>query len=326
MARPLRIEYPGAWYHVMNRGLCRREVFHSEEFAQLFYDLLAEAHERFQIEVHVFCLMGNHYHFCIRTPHANLGKAMQFINSGFTQKYNHIIEGDGPLFRGRYKAIIIQEKKYFLNLSRYIHLNPVLAGIVVHPKDYQWSSYKFLTGEREKPAWLFSNEIFKYFGDKDPIFSYEKFVLEGVDSELKSFFSKRKSFPILGDQEFINETKKKIKEHMRDEIPEINRVIDYPLASISDIVAIVASYYRIEPNAIYIANSSWDEPRKIAIYLAVQMSEKSQAQIAMSFNNISYHWVSKIYHMVRAKIKEDIVLNRHVSNIKKCIMALMFEV
>ncbi len=81
MARALRIEYPGAWYHVMNRGLCHREVFHTQEYAQLFYDLLEEAHQLYQIEIHAFCLMGNHYHLFIRTPNGNLGKVMQHIVS-----------------------------------------------------------------------------------------------------------------------------------------------------------------------------------------------------------------------------------------------------
>jgi putative transposase len=326
MARPLRVEYPGAWYHVMNRGLCRREVFHTEDFAQIFYDLLEEAHQRFQIEVHAFCLMGNHYHLCIRTPHANLGRAMQYVNSGFTQKYNYIVKGDGPIFKGRYRAIIIQAKKYFLNVSRYIHLNPVSAGMIEHPKDYQWSSYKFLMGKQDKPSWLYLNETFKCFENQNPILGYENFVLDGVDSELKSFFSKKKVFPILGDNEFIKTIENKIKKHMQDEIPEINRVIHHPAARIVDIISIVANYYNITPATVCFSNPLEDKPRKIAIYLAVQMSGKSHAQIGMCFNEISYHWVSKIYLNMKTKIKEDASLSMDVSNIKKLMLTLTLEI
>lgn len=319
MARPLRIEYPGAWYHVMNRGVCRREVFHAEEYAQLFYELLDEIHKRYLIEVHAYCLMGNHYHLCIRTPIANLGKAMRHLNGVFTQRYNNLVKGDGPLFRGRYKAILIEEENYFLTLTRYIYLNPVEAGIVLDPKDYRWSSYRQLFNTAEKPDWLYFDETLKYFGTSDPVSDYEKFILEGTDIETKTFFQKKAHFPILGSKKFIEKIKHRAHPASAAEIPDALKVAKHNSIAIDDIVNVVSKYYGI--------NSGFDVTRspkkikaihkKVEIYLAMQLSGKSQTVVAKYFNNISYPWVSKIYHRIEAEIKTNLALRKEINQIKE---------
>ncbi len=316
MARSLRIEYPGAWYHVMNRGLCRREIFHAEEYAQLFYDLLDEIHLRYQIEIHSYCLMGNHYHLCIKTPNANLGKAMRHLNGVFTQRYNNLMKTDGPLFRGRYKAILVEAQSYFLQLTRYIHLNPVAAGIVQHPKDYPWSSYNFLLNKKEKPNWLYFDEILKSFDPKDPVKDYKKFVSEGIDAELKSFFDVQKKFPIMGSQQFIESVKTKNSTSIHNEIPDSVRLIKHNRIKIEDIVHSVAEYYHIDPENVLVFTKSADLPRKVAIYLAVQILEEPQMNIAKFFNNISYWWVSKIYHRILSDMKENKSLLQDINHIK----------
>jgi putative transposase len=318
MARPLRIEYPGAWYHVMNRGVCRREVFHAEEYAQLFYELLDEIHKRYQIEIHAYCLMGNHYHLCIRTPIANLGKAMRQLNGVFTQRYNNLVKGDGPLFRGRYKAILVEEENYFLTLTRYIHLNPVEAGIVEDPRDYRWSSYRQLFTITKKPTWLYFNETLKYFGASDPVSGYEKFVLEGTDIETKSFFNKKNPFPILGSKKFIEQIKYSAHSGSVVEIPDALKVIKHNSIAIDDIVNAVNKYYGVkaEFNAMRFPKKIKTIHNKVGIYLAIQLSGKSQTVVAKYFNNISYPWVSKIYHRVQAEIKTDLILLQDIDQIK----------
>jgi putative transposase len=105
MPRPLRIEYENAYYHVMNRGRCRQKIFHDERYFEAFITTLAEAHQRFGIQILCYCLMGNHYHLLVKTPEANLGRAMRHINGLYTQGYNRLKNTGGSLFRGRYKAI-----------------------------------------------------------------------------------------------------------------------------------------------------------------------------------------------------------------------------
>ena len=127
MSRPQRILYENAYYHVMNRGAGRCQIFHGREDREIFLQTLGEACHQFRVEIHAYCLMGNHYHLLIKTPQANLSRAMQHINGVYTQRYNRLNKTDGSLFRGRYKAILVDSDAYLLHLSKYIHLNPLSA-------------------------------------------------------------------------------------------------------------------------------------------------------------------------------------------------------
>ena len=128
MARPLRIEYPGAWYHAMNRGASGRAIFQSDRDRHAFLALFGDIAATFGVEVHAYCLMGNHYHLLLRTPRGNLSRALRHLNGVYTQRYNRTHGTDGPLFRGRFKAVLVDADTYLAALSRYIHLNPVTAG------------------------------------------------------------------------------------------------------------------------------------------------------------------------------------------------------
>jgi len=200
MPRPLRIEYAGAYYHVMNRGRRREKIFETTRDYQLFLSTLSEAHQRFEIQVISYCLMPNHYHLLIKTPQANLGRAMRHINGVYTQRFNRLRKTDGALFKGRYKAIVIEEDSYQQQVSRYIHLNPVEAKIVKNPGEYPWSSYRDYLQPHESPGWLYSGEILTYFSGSSK--RYQAFVELGVDEEIKNFYGKGNIMPYLGSEEF----------------------------------------------------------------------------------------------------------------------------
>ncbi|HEX9756822.1 MAG TPA: transposase, partial [Nitrospiria bacterium] len=121
MSRPLRIEYPDAYYHVMNRGLAYQKIFTDRVDRELFLNLLGECHQMWGIEVFAYCLMGNYYHVLLQTPQANLSRIMRHLDGLYTQRYNRRHHRDGPLFRGRYKAIVVDEESYLLSVVRYIH-------------------------------------------------------------------------------------------------------------------------------------------------------------------------------------------------------------
>jgi REP element-mobilizing transposase RayT len=143
MSRPLRIQYPNAWYHVMNRGRRWESVFESKDDYQLFLDILHEAIELFSLRISAYCLMTNHYyHLLVQTPDGNLSRCMRHINGVYTQRFNATHGLDGQLFRGRYKAILVWEDSYLLQLVRYIHKNPLRAGMVKRAELYEWSSHK----------------------------------------------------------------------------------------------------------------------------------------------------------------------------------------
>lgn len=140
MARPLRIEYPGAFYHVTSRGNEQKDVFKSQKDREKFLDYLASATERYGAVVHAFCLMINHYHLLLATPNGNLAQIMRHLYGAYTTYFNVKRQRSGHLFQGRYKAILVEFDACALELTRYIHLNPVGAGMVERPEDYPYSS------------------------------------------------------------------------------------------------------------------------------------------------------------------------------------------
>ena len=141
MARPLRIEYPGAIYHVTSRGNARSTIFDDDEDRWRFLDILSTVVKRHRWLCHAYCLMGNHYHLLIETPEANLARGMRQLNGIVTQSHNRFHNRSGHLFQGRYKAILVDKENYLLELCRYIVLNPVAAGMVKAPENWPWSSF-----------------------------------------------------------------------------------------------------------------------------------------------------------------------------------------
>jgi len=205
MARPLRITYPGAFYHITSRGNERKAVFKSRKDREKFLEYLESATKRYEALIHAYCLMDNHYHLLMETPSGNLPRIMAHINSAYTTYFNNKRDRSGHLFQGRYKAILVEADEYAKELSRYIHLNPARAGIVELPMEYEWSSYSYYIGKRKAPEWLHMGFILGYFGRKisDSQKNYEKFVSILTDSEYESPLNNVVGSTLLGTQEFI---------------------------------------------------------------------------------------------------------------------------
>ena len=168
MPRPIRIQYENAFYHVMNRGRGRLQIFHDETYYQHFLKTLEETSQRFDSVIHAYCLMGNHYHLLIETPRANLDRIMRHNNGVYTQRYNRLKKTVGPLFRGRYKAILVDKDAYLLQLSRYIHRNPdEVKGATTDTLDnYPWSSYLAYINKVKSPVRLECNKTYQMLGQK----------------------------------------------------------------------------------------------------------------------------------------------------------------
>ncbi len=206
MARPLRIEYPGAYYHVTSRGNEQKDVFKSRWDREKFLTYLESATKRYGAVVHAFCLMSNHYHLLLETPEGNLSKIMRHINGAYTTYFNVKRKRAGHLFQGRYKAILVEADKYLMELSSYIHLNPVRVGIVEKPEQYQWSSYRSYTGHSE-PEWLRTGFILGCFAKKpaDAQKKYRTFVEDRLGKEYESPLTETFGSSILGGADFIDE-------------------------------------------------------------------------------------------------------------------------
>ena len=173
MSRPLRIEYPGAWYHVMNRGRHKDKVFLQDGDYRYFISLLKDASELFSIGISAYCLMPNHYHLLVNTPEGNLSRGMRHIGSVYAGWFNRKHHLDGQLFRGRYKAILIEEENYLLGLVRYIHHNPLKAGLVKKIEDYPWSSHFGYTSSSINWDWLYKGPVYTYFSPDPEIMTRE---------------------------------------------------------------------------------------------------------------------------------------------------------
>ncbi len=213
MARPLRIQYFDALYHVMNRGVGRNCIYQNDDQRLLFLSLLEEITLRYHVEIHAYCLMGNHYHLLIKTPFANLDRAMRHLNGVYTQRYNQLMKKDGSLFRGRYKACLIEADNYLIQVSRYIHLNPVKAKICKKPQDYCWSSYRFFLGLDQSPVWLQLTETLQFFGDMDQKNKYCGFAFGGLRANAVAQVYHRTKQRILLDEQLkttINNIEKQI--------------------------------------------------------------------------------------------------------------------
>lgn len=221
MARPLRILFPGAWYHVMNRGQEHRKIFLNPADIGRFFRLLSEASERFAVEVHAYCLMGNHYHLLMRTLEANLPDAMRHIDGVYTQAFNRTHGRDGSLLRGRYRAVMVQADRHLVSASRYIHLNPVDAGEVHLPEQWPHSSYRAFLGADDQPHWLHTSMILDWFGPVGSRARYRAFVEEGVDQATRSFYTAARLSPVLGSVPYRHEIAAVLGNDLDERMPEI---------------------------------------------------------------------------------------------------------
>ena len=210
MARPLRINYPGAFYHVTSRGNDRKAVFRSKRDREKFLGYLESATLRYDAVVHTYCLMDNHYHIFLETPSGNLPQIMHHINGAYTTYFNVKRDRSGHLFRGRYKAILVDADEYAKELSRYIHLNPVRADMVEQAEEYKWSSLQDYIGVRKPPEWLQRDFILGYFGDSFSVAEkeYNRFITSSEGKECESPLKEVFASTMLGDAGFIEYVKK----------------------------------------------------------------------------------------------------------------------
>lgn len=210
MSRPLRIQYPNAWYHVMNRGRRGEKVFERKEDFLSFIELLKELNEVFNVRVAAYCLMTNHYHLLVQTPDANLSRSMRHLNGIYTQRYNKRHCYDGQLFKGRYKSIIIDSDSYALELIRYIHRNHLEAGLVDNLQKYQWSTHNAYLSNAEKWQWLHKDYILKLFSKTKPesIRLYKQFVKKETSDKIHKIYARTNLPAILGSINFIDRIKK----------------------------------------------------------------------------------------------------------------------
>jgi putative transposase len=317
MARPLRIHFDGAWYHVMNRGINRENIFYKDAHRYAFLDMLGKTKEIYGIEIHAYCLMSNHYHLIIHTPRGNISQAMKYLNSRYAQSVNASMYRDVPLFKGRFKAIVISADEYLIRLSRYIHLNPVKAKIINDLSEYKWSSYLAYIGKTKYPEWLTKIEIVQRFGENSFGLKYKIFMHDKSCFDLDAFYCAEKLKPILGGDDFCKMMDEYIGAHsLSAEIVGKDRIINRP--SIEEIIDYVCEYFGISSQSIGTINkATGNPPRDIFMYICREFGGYPLQQIAEALGNINYKGVSKAVARISRNPSQLKTAKNMIEGIKK---------
>lgn len=307
MARPLRIAYPGAFYHVTSRGNEQKDVFKSKRDREKFQEYLASATQRYGAVIHAYCLMSNHYHLLLETPAANISQIMQHINSAYTTYFNVKRKRAGHLFQGRYKAILVEADEYATELSRYIHLNPVRAGMTARPEDWPWSSYRDYIGQGKAPEWLKMEFILGHFGKKaaDAMKRYRSFVEDMLGKEYESPLKETFGTAILGTAGFIEAIMAEhltTKEAERD-LPALRQLALRPTPE--EIVSAVKS----------VIDSDEKLARQAGMYLCHRYSGEKLRTIGELFN-VRESAISEASRLFHRKIEKDKKLEKVIERIK----------
>ncbi len=302
MSRPLRIEAAGMWYHIMNRGNLRKDIFLCDEDYQKFLDDLAESCEKYNVEIHSYVLIPNHFHFFLKTNEANLSRFMHRQLTSYTSWFNLKYKRIGHLFQGRYKSIIIDNNNYGTEITRYIHLNPVRvrknSELSVREKwrclkKYEWSSYPAMIGFKSPPPFLCTYETLEKFGlnRKEQIKNYLQFIEEGLIKDLDTPLKKAVVQSVLGSEPFVREIRRMLKTGKKYDAAANAVVRKHSPQTIEDILEVVSQEYNIDKESILrkCRDQCVIEIRLIVFYLAskycVETMTLNQIAVIMGCKN-----------------------------------------
>jgi REP element-mobilizing transposase RayT len=312
MARPLRIQYPGAFYHVTSRGNERRAIVRDDKDRWLFIRILEDTVETFGVVIHAWILMDNHYHLLVETPEANLSQAIRHLNGIYTMRFNRKHGRTGHLFQGRYKAILVDKNIYLMELSRYVVLNPVRAKIVKHPREWKWGSYRATAGYEETPAWLETRWLLEQFHSARHKAQerYRQFVMEGLKQK-ESPWDKLTSQILLGKEEFAEHIRGKMRGKHHEEAPRRQQELGLPKAQ--EILEKAAKTYGVKVRDIVVPARRVNEGRDVGIWALRQACRLSLDKIG-KIMGVKYSAVSHAVARMKKKIREDKKFERKVRN------------
>lgn len=304
MARPLRIEYPDAMYHVSNFGLPKQRVFPSAQYYDAFLDGLADTCARLNVQVHAYCLLRDQYHLVVKTPEGNLSRFMRQVDGLYTQQYQKMKKTDGSLFKGRYKAVLVQADKYLLPLTRFVHSKVKSSEL----NSYPWSSYTKYTHKAKPPVWFNRDDTLKLL--KSPAAkraaAYKSYVGEGVDAELAHFYGKKNLSSVMGDEKFKKSAAKKKSATSARGVSRGANAKWRP--SCKQIITAVAKQFKVTEESINKAArgpGSKNVPRWVAMYLCQELSAVTLQSIAKLFKLKRYGTVSTTVGKLKKEFDTD---------------------
>ncbi|MBU1918481.1 transposase [bacterium] len=323
MTRPLRIEYDGAWYHVMNRGCERRKTFLCDSHYNYFFSLLKEITNIYGIEIHAYSLMPNHYHLLIHTPKAGLSLPMKYLNGVYTQYYNRLTKRDGPLFKGRYKAILVDSNDYLTELIRYIHQNPVKAMLSKKAEDHKWTSHRLYLKEA-KNHWLNTNAILQEFGKQksNARKNFDEFVKSKIDQGTLNEIETHKYSIIGGDffKQWVNANFIENKTFTDSEITKKTKKIKSNKSPMQILNNLAFCYDTSVAEIRQGVSGKENEPRSLAIYFLRNHKGYSLKQITRAISAKNENSVAQALYKIKGKLANDKVFRKRVSVIEHSVM------
>jgi len=313
MARPLRIDLPDGVYHVTSRGLERREIVRDDRDRRKWLSLLDQVARQRRWQVFAWALMDNHFHLFLRTPGPDLSAGMHDLNSGYASAFNRRHGRCGPLLQGRFKGILVEAASHEWELSRYVHLNPVRAGLVARPEAYAWSSCRFYLGEAGAPEWLAWEEVLARHGRTLAAArrAYIEYLAEGVAAPPESPLRGVVASTLLGSADFVARMRAWLQGRLPDrEVPAARALRVVPSAEA--IEATVCDEFGARPEGIRKPHAHGNDARAIAIYLCRRSGALSLAAVGERFGGLSGAGVSKTCARLSARLARDRRLARRL--------------
>jgi putative transposase len=320
MARQLRIEFEGAFYHITSGGNLRGAVFFEDNDRRTFLEILTKTKERYSYLLHAYALMGNHYHLLIETPKANISRIMQNVNTSYTVYINRRYQRSGHLFQGRYKGIIVDKDEYLATLSRYIHLNPVRVGIVMKPEEYKWTSYRAYIEKKVEQQVVDTDETLAVFSGKrgKAKEKYRAFI-DAEIAEEESPFRETEAGIMLGRGNFKEKIRGILALFKRDgELPQLKRLAEEK--SLDEIVKACGEHYELATGEL-IRRRRGLPARQATIYLSKILSGRTNKAIGEYFC-IKGMAVSRAIKATEEKIARDSILGQQIAELKERILSV----
>jgi REP element-mobilizing transposase RayT len=332
MARPLRIEYAGASYHVMNRGTHGHAVFQTDDDRRFFLNRLAHFADMFRVCVRAYCLMPNHFHLYLCTLEANLSRFMQSLLTSYAVVHNRKHGVSGHLFQGRFRAIVVEDEAYGSEASRYVHLNPVRTAVLEDAgaekrratlQGYEWSSYASVVGLRRCPAWLDRQSLLRPWGRtvRQQQRAYAEYVEEGLVRDIPDPLKAAAARAILGTEPFVDRIRRVLvgaaeKLDSRRELPQAAALGAW--TSLDDLVETVAAVYKTEPGLLLRRHSRGNEARQVLLYLACRhcRGREPLRELASRLGPISVGGLTHARYVMAKRLEEEPALRRRVSRIE----------
>ncbi len=302
MARPLRLSFENAFYHITARGMRKENIFYSNKDKRVFVDKMNETFEKYSFVCYAYCLMDNHYHLFIKTPLANISEGMHYLNTSYANWFRAKYKLTGSIFQGRYKSILVDADSYALILSAYIHLNPIKAGMVENINDYPFSSLLDYIGKRTPfIKRLDTSLILNMLSDKTERAQkrYEQYIMQKTD--IKNPLKNSYKNIALGSEKFIEKIKEKISKQKDNR--EISRIKYEKLLSKEQIIDIISSQVNVKKDAIF-EKKKGNIYRKLTLYCLKKYSAMPLKDIGEMFN-MDYAAVSQAVKRFESEIKKD---------------------